>query len=64
MPGVASDGEFWLFKVLSVIRQLEQEKHVVFLEEADEETVALRIKARETLDALKVCNVRVEGTCC
>jgi len=29
-------------------------KHTVLLEEADEETIGLRVKARETLDALKV----------
>jgi len=37
---------------------LEQDaKHVALLEEADEETIGLRVKARETLDALKVCNM-------
>jgi DNA polymerase phi len=65
IPGVASDGEFWLSKVCSAIQQSEQDtKHVVLLEEADEESLELRVKAREAVNPLKVRNVVNEATDC
>jgi hypothetical protein len=43
---------------MSIIQQLEQDaKHVVVLEGVEEETTALRVNAREALEALKVCKM-------
>ena len=56
VTGVASDGEFWIAKVLSAVETLEADKkHVKLLAEEDEddETVQVRIKARETISKLR-----------
>lgn len=51
---VASDGEFWIAKVISTISQLEEDKkHVALLENAEEEEHALRVKAKETVESLR-----------
>ncbi|TFK72185.1 hypothetical protein BDN72DRAFT_792794 [Pluteus cervinus] len=45
--GVASDGEFWISKVLDTIQLIEQDtKHISSVTDADEEETALRTKAR------------------
>jgi DNA polymerase phi len=54
VAAVASDGEFWISKVLSTIEQLEKDsKHVSLLAEFDEDEVALHNKARETIAKLR-----------
>lgn len=54
VAAVASDGEFWISKVLSTIEQLENDsKHVSLLTELDEEETALHDKARETITELR-----------
>jgi len=51
---VASNGEFWIARVLSTVQQLESdEKHVSRLAELDEEELALHAKSRETIANLK-----------
>ncbi|KAF9533445.1 DNA polymerase phi-domain-containing protein [Crepidotus variabilis] len=46
IPAVASDGEFWISKVLSVIQQLEaDDKHVALLADAGEEEITRRKSA-------------------
>ena len=48
MPAAASDGRFWVDRVLSTIEQLEKDtKHVAILTEVDEEDQVLRVKARQ-----------------
>ncbi|CAA7265434.1 unnamed protein product [Cyclocybe aegerita] len=50
---VATDGEFWIAKVVSTIQQLEDDqKHVSTLFEVDEEIAALRTKASGITDKL------------
>ncbi|KAJ3512520.1 hypothetical protein NLJ89_g3472 [Agrocybe chaxingu] len=50
---VATDGEFWIAKVVSTIQQLEgDQKHVSILFEVDQEITALRTKASEIIDEL------------
>ncbi|KAI0713431.1 DNA polymerase phi-domain-containing protein [Earliella scabrosa] len=52
--GVASDGRFWVSRVLATIDTLEKDsKHVKPLNESDEEEVEQRRKAREVLARLK-----------
>ncbi|KDR81783.1 hypothetical protein GALMADRAFT_221648 [Galerina marginata CBS 339.88] len=54
VPAVASDGEFWIAKVLSTIELLEEDKkHVKSLAEIDEEEITLRNKARATITKLR-----------
>ena len=51
---VASDGDFWIAKVISTISQLEEDKkHVALLQNAEVEEQALRIKAKETVENLR-----------
>ena len=58
VAAVASDGEFWISKVLNTIEELEKDtKHVTPLTEVDDEEQALREKARELVKRLrKVCD--------
>ncbi|KAI0373319.1 hypothetical protein BV20DRAFT_963165 [Pilatotrama ljubarskyi] len=52
--GVASDGRFWVSRVLSTIEELEKDsKHVRPLSEVDEEEAELRQKAHQILARLK-----------
>ncbi|KAI0350071.1 hypothetical protein OH77DRAFT_1100919 [Trametes cingulata] len=52
--GVASDGRFWVSRVLSTIDELEKDsKHVRPLSELDEEEAELRQKAHQILARLK-----------
>ncbi|TFY61434.1 hypothetical protein EVG20_g7059 [Dentipellis fragilis] len=54
LAGVASDGEFWIAKVLDTIDQLNKDaKHVEPLAEFDEDEKALHEKARELVSRLK-----------
>ncbi|KAH9842530.1 DNA polymerase phi-domain-containing protein [Rhodofomes roseus] len=54
IPAVASDGRFWVDRVLSTIEKLEKDpKHVAVLAELDEEDQALRSKARQLAARLK-----------
>lgn len=54
VSAVASDGEFWVSKVLSTIRNLEKDsKHLSLLSDADEDDIALRNKALEIAARLK-----------
>ena len=56
----ASDGDFWIAKVISTISQLEEDKkHVALLENVEEEGQALRLKAKETVESLR--KVRFRG---
>lgn len=57
MPAVASDGEFWIERVLSTIDQLEKDtKHVSPLDDVDEEELELRQKSRQIAERLRsVC---------
>ncbi len=62
LAGVASDGEFWIAKVLDTIDQLNKDaKHVEPLAEFDEDEKALHEKARELVSRLKkvYCHVCV-----
>ena len=48
IPGAASDGRFWVDRVLSTIELLEKDtKHVAILAEVDEDDRVLRSKARQ-----------------
>lgn len=54
IPGAASDGRFWVDRVLSTIELLEKDtKHVTILTEVDEEDQASRSKARQLTARLK-----------
>jgi DNA polymerase phi len=54
MPGVASDGEFWVSKALATIEMLENDtKHVTLLEDVDAEDQRVRTLARHVVDTLK-----------
>ncbi|EJF62593.1 hypothetical protein DICSQDRAFT_135562 [Dichomitus squalens LYAD-421 SS1] len=54
VAAVASDGRFWVSRVLSTIAELEKDvKHVKPLSEVDEEEAEQRQKAREVLARLK-----------
>lgn len=56
---VASDGDFWIAKVISTISQLEEDKkHVALLENVGEEEQALRVKAKETVESLRKVRFR------
>ena len=51
---VASDGNFWIAKVISTISQLEEDKkHVALLETVEEREQNLRVKAKETVERLR-----------
>ena len=51
---VASDGKFWVAKVLETIQRLENDsKHVSSLAEADEDEQQLRVRAREVIETLR-----------
>lgn len=55
MAAAASDGKFWVSKVLSTIEQLNQDaKHVRPLSETDEDDKALRQKARNLTERLSI----------
>lgn len=57
---VASDGDFWITKVISTISQLEEDKkHVTLLENVEEEEQVLHVKAKETVESLR--KVRSRG---
>ncbi|KAF8911087.1 DNA polymerase phi-domain-containing protein [Gymnopilus junonius] len=54
VTGVASDGEFWISKVLSTIEVLEaDERHIELLADVDEDVAAFQAKARETIGKLR-----------
>ncbi|KZT11636.1 uncharacterized protein LAESUDRAFT_720895 [Laetiporus sulphureus 93-53] len=54
LPAVASDGEFWVSKVLSTIEKLEKDsKHVTILTAVDEDEQEMRVKARQVAEHLK-----------
>ncbi|KII88994.1 hypothetical protein PLICRDRAFT_108863 [Plicaturopsis crispa FD-325 SS-3] len=54
VAAAASDGEFWVSKVLSTIEVLESDaKHVKLLADVEEEDAALREKARKVASQLK-----------
>ncbi|KAI0933631.1 hypothetical protein AcW1_005407 [Taiwanofungus camphoratus] len=53
-PAVASNGEFWVSRVLSTIEELEKDtKHARSLVEVDEDEQRLRVKARQVTDRLR-----------
>lgn len=53
VAAVASDGQFWIAKVLATVEELEKDtKHVTPLAEVDEDERALRQKAREVIQRL------------
>ena len=57
---VASDGDFWIAKVISTISQLEEDKkHVTLLENVEEDEQVLRVNAKETVESLR--KVRFRG---
>lgn len=54
VAAVASDGEFWISKVLSTIEELENDKkHAAILTKVDEEDVTLHAHARDTILKLR-----------
>ncbi|PCH38454.1 hypothetical protein WOLCODRAFT_115513 [Wolfiporia cocos MD-104 SS10] len=54
VPAVASNGEFWIRRVLQTVEQLEKDsKHVDSLIEVDEEMQELRSKALQTAEQLR-----------
>ncbi|KAF5365721.1 hypothetical protein D9758_003270 [Tetrapyrgos nigripes] len=54
LPGAASDGQFWISKVLATIDQLKNDsKHASFISEMDEEDEVARLKAKEVLGKLR-----------
>jgi DNA polymerase phi len=54
-PAVASDGRFWVAKVLETIEHLEKDsKHVSLLAQIDEEDQLLCTKAREVCKNLRM----------
>ena len=57
VAAVASDGEFWVAKVMDTIQTLEKDtKHVSSLTQCEEEEITLRTKALRLADRLKdVC---------
>lgn len=58
IPAVASDGEFWISKVLSTIDLLEADKkHFSLFTEVDEEDAAIYTKARDTITKLRKVRV-------
>lgn len=53
--GVASDGKFWVAKVLETIEDLEKDsKHVSLLSDIDSDDQMLRTKAREVGNNLRM----------
>jgi DNA polymerase phi len=62
--GVASDGEFWISKVLATIKQLEKDtKHVTVITKFDEPTRALHVKARELAARLSKASSGLPDNC-
>ena len=58
---VASDGDFWIAKVISTISQLEEDKkHVVLWGNVEEEEHTLRVKAKETVEGLRKVRFRIK----
>lgn len=54
LPAAASDGELWVSKVLATIQALERDtKHVLSMNDPDEDALALRIKALVIVAQLK-----------
>jgi DNA polymerase phi len=54
VSGVASDGEFWISKALTIVEMLKNDtKYVTLLEDVDEEVERIRALARHTVDNLK-----------
>ncbi|KAF7304662.1 hypothetical protein MKEN_01180100 [Mycena kentingensis (nom. inval.)] len=52
-PGMTSDGEFWVAKVIKSIETLQNDsKHVELLSEIDEEDAAVYSSAKDTVDKL------------
>jgi hypothetical protein len=61
---VASDGEFWVAKVLKTIKTLEADtKHISILIEVDEEDQSLRQKAQELVVKLKNVILSLSNEC-
>ncbi|KAJ7905348.1 hypothetical protein B0H14DRAFT_2659931 [Mycena olivaceomarginata] len=53
-PGIASDGEFWISKVIGSIEGLKEDtKRVALLAESDETDIALHQKVTETVQKLR-----------
>ncbi|KAJ7109235.1 DNA polymerase phi-domain-containing protein [Mycena epipterygia] len=53
-PAIASDGEFWVSKVVASIERLQEDtKRVTLLTDRDEEDVALHAKVQDTVQKLK-----------
>lgn len=54
LSAAASDGEYWVSKVIDTIGRLEKDtKHVSLLHDADEVDISLRQHARETIISLR-----------
>lgn len=61
IAAVASDGEFWVSKVLASINKLEKDpKHVGILSAVDEDDLNLRQKARSLIERLGQVSVRLD----
>lgn len=57
LPAAASDGELWVSKVLATIQALERDtKHVLSMNDPDEDALALRIKALVIVAQLKTAS--------
>lgn len=64
VAAVASDGQFWISRVLSTIGNLEKDtKYVALLSEVDEEEHALRQKACQLIERLKKVRTSLISGC-
>lgn len=64
MAGVASDGEFWVAKVLRTVEQLRKDvKHVEFIQELDESEQELTDKAGAVAEKLHKASLHIDSTC-
>ncbi|KAJ7694223.1 DNA polymerase phi-domain-containing protein [Mycena rosella] len=53
-PGIASDGEFWVSKVVTSVERLQEDsKRVALLAESDENDSALHAKVKDTVQKLR-----------
>ncbi|KAJ7083833.1 DNA polymerase phi-domain-containing protein [Mycena crocata] len=53
-PAIASDGEFWVSKVITTVEQLNADtKRVALLVDSDENEIILRTKVRDTVQKLR-----------
>ncbi len=53
-PGIASDGEFWVSKVVDTIERLKEDtKRVALLADSDETDLALHKKVKDTVEQLR-----------